>query len=140
MSNLDVAPPLMACGGRGGIGAEPVRELLAGREVTIGESTGVRRLLPNLRRRMVGTWCFVDHYGRTTSRPDPVCRCRPIRTPGCRRSAGSWTVKCCTLTDSVASTHSPIGRGKGVPSPEDQGEGQGSGEEPGSAAVKDSPA
>jgi hypothetical protein len=32
MSNLDVAPPLMTCGGRGGIGAEPVRELLAGRE------------------------------------------------------------------------------------------------------------
>jgi redox-sensitive bicupin YhaK (pirin superfamily) len=53
----------MTCGGRGGIGAEPVRELLAGREVTIGESTWVRRLLPNLRRRMVGAWCFVDHHG-----------------------------------------------------------------------------
>jgi redox-sensitive bicupin YhaK (pirin superfamily) len=53
----------MTCGGRGGIGAEPVRELLAGREVTIGESTGVHRLLPNLRRRMVGAWCFVDHHG-----------------------------------------------------------------------------
>jgi hypothetical protein len=30
----------MTCGGRGGIGAEPVRELLAGREVTIGEHRG----------------------------------------------------------------------------------------------------
>jgi quercetin 2,3-dioxygenase len=41
----------------------PVHELLAPREVPLGESTVVRRLLPNLGRRMVGAWCFVDHYG-----------------------------------------------------------------------------
>jgi quercetin 2,3-dioxygenase len=63
MSNLDIAPRLTSCGGRAGIGAEPVRELLAGRDVQLGESTAVRRLLPNLKRRMVGAWCFVDHYG-----------------------------------------------------------------------------
>jgi hypothetical protein len=33
-----------------------------------------------------------------------------------------------------------MGGAQGVPSPEWKGEGQGSGEEPGSAAVKDSPA
>jgi redox-sensitive bicupin YhaK (pirin superfamily) len=76
MSNLDVAPQLTVCGGRSGIGAEPVRELLAGREVTLGESTGVRRLLPNLRRRMVGAWCFVDHYG-----PDNVAAGPGMRVP-----------------------------------------------------------
>jgi quercetin 2,3-dioxygenase len=43
--------------------AEPVRELFVGREVSLGGSTVVRRLLPNLGRRLVGAWCFVDHYG-----------------------------------------------------------------------------
>jgi redox-sensitive bicupin YhaK (pirin superfamily) len=42
-------------------------ELFAGREVSLGGSTVVRRLLPNLGRRLVGAWCFVDHYG-----PDDV--------------------------------------------------------------------
>ncbi|GHJ42155.1 hypothetical protein Sm713_77640 [Streptomyces sp. TS71-3] len=51
------------CGGRGFVVAEPVRELLSPRRVKLGESTEVRRLLPNLGRRMVGAWCFVDHYG-----------------------------------------------------------------------------
>jgi redox-sensitive bicupin YhaK (pirin superfamily) len=40
---------------------------LPGREVLLGESTRVRRLLPTLGRRMVGAWAFVDHYG-----PDDV--------------------------------------------------------------------
>jgi quercetin 2,3-dioxygenase len=40
-----------------------VPELFRGREVRLGGSTVVRRLLPNLGRRLVGPWCFVDHYG-----------------------------------------------------------------------------
>lgn len=43
--------------------AVPVRDLLPGKEVPLGESTRVRRLLPSLGRRMIGAWCFVDHYG-----------------------------------------------------------------------------
>ncbi len=43
--------------------ARPVLELYAGREVALGESTVVRRVLPNLGRRLVGPWCFIDHYG-----------------------------------------------------------------------------
>ncbi|GAA2100690.1 pirin family protein [Actinomadura alba] len=50
-------------GGRGDVSAEPVRELLTSRQVLLGEGTRVRRLLPNIGRRMVGAWCFVDHYG-----------------------------------------------------------------------------
>jgi redox-sensitive bicupin YhaK (pirin superfamily) len=42
-------------------------DLLPGREVLLGESTRVRRLLPTLGRRLVGAWAFVDHYG-----PDDV--------------------------------------------------------------------
>ncbi|MFH8606787.1 pirin family protein [Streptomyces sp. NPDC018029] len=63
MSNLDREAVPSLCGGRGFVVAEPVRELLSPRRVKLGESTEVRRLLPNLGRRMVGAWCFVDHYG-----------------------------------------------------------------------------
>ncbi|MEE1746367.1 pirin family protein [Streptomyces sp. JV184] len=63
MSNLDRQAALSVCGGRGFVVAEPVRELLTPRRVRLGESTEVRRLLPNLGRRMIGAWAFVDHYG-----------------------------------------------------------------------------
>ncbi|WP_409331220.1 pirin family protein [Trujillonella humicola] len=42
-------------------------DLLPAKEVPLGESTRVRRLLPTLGRRLVGAWAFVDHYG-----PDDV--------------------------------------------------------------------
>lgn len=64
MSNLDRAAVPSLCGGRGFVVAEPVRELLSPRSVKLGESTEVRRLLPNLGRRMVGAWCFVDVYSK----------------------------------------------------------------------------
>jgi redox-sensitive bicupin YhaK (pirin superfamily) len=63
VSNLDRTPDLTVCGGRAGVATAPVHEVFAGREVLLGESTQVRRLLPNLGRRLVGPWCFVDHYG-----------------------------------------------------------------------------
>jgi redox-sensitive bicupin YhaK (pirin superfamily) len=63
VSNLDRTPDLTACGGLADTAAAPVHELFAGKEVMLGESTRVRRLLPNLGRRLVGAWCFVDHYG-----------------------------------------------------------------------------
>ncbi|WP_431963191.1 pirin family protein [Actinacidiphila sp. bgisy160] len=63
MSNLDVHPVPATCGGREDVSARPVHDLLTGRLVPLGESSVVRRLLPNLGRRMVGAWCFVDHYG-----------------------------------------------------------------------------
>ncbi|MEE1930535.1 pirin family protein [Streptomyces sp. TRM 70351] len=46
---------------------EPGSVLLAGHDVPLGRYTTVRRLLPHRRRRMVGAWCFVDHFG-----PDDV--------------------------------------------------------------------
>ncbi|MFF7633212.1 pirin family protein [Kitasatospora sp. NPDC008050] len=55
--------PTSVRGGRQDVPAGPVRELLAPRETALGGSTVVRRLLPGLGRRMVGAWCFVDHYG-----------------------------------------------------------------------------
>ena len=40
----------------------------------LGRTTHVRRLLPNKTRRMIGAWCFLDHYG-----PDDI-----------KRTGGMW--------------------------------------------------
>src|SRR3954466_5481281 len=77
MSNLDVQPAATVCGGRAGISATPVRDLLTARTVRLGESTEVRRLLPNLGRRMVGAWCFVDHYGPDDIADEPGMQVAP---------------------------------------------------------------
>ncbi|MBB3083545.1 pirin family protein [Geodermatophilus sabuli] len=63
MSNLDRRPSARELGGLEGTAAGPVLDLLPGKEVLLGESTRVRRLLPTLGRRLVGAWAFVDHYG-----------------------------------------------------------------------------
>jgi redox-sensitive bicupin YhaK (pirin superfamily) len=67
MSNLDKRPAARELGGLDSTSAGPALDLLPGKEVLLGESTRVRRLLPTLGRRMVGAWAFVDHYG-----PDDV--------------------------------------------------------------------
>ncbi|MFE9860731.1 pirin family protein [Streptomyces sp. NPDC005780] len=77
MSNLDRQAALSVCGGRGFVVAEPVRELLTPRHVRLGESTEVRRLLPNLGRRMVGAWAFVDHYGPDDIADEPGMQVPP---------------------------------------------------------------
>ncbi|MEU3597291.1 pirin family protein [Streptomyces sp. NPDC006798] len=77
MSNLDRQAALSVCGGRGFVVAEPVRELLSPRRVRLGESTEVRRLLPNLGRRMVGAWVFVDHYGPDDIADEPGMQVPP---------------------------------------------------------------
>ncbi|MER5731459.1 pirin family protein [Streptomyces sp. NPDC002138] len=77
MSNLERQPALSVCGGRGFVVAEPVRELLSPRRVTLGAGTEVRRLLPNLGRRMVGAWCFVDHYGPDDIADEPGMQVAP---------------------------------------------------------------
>ncbi|KQX30796.1 pirin [Streptomyces sp. Root63] len=77
MSNLDRQAAPSVCGGRGFVVAEPVRELLAPRRVQLGEGTEVRRLLPNLGRRMVGAWAFVDHYGPDDIADEPGMQVPP---------------------------------------------------------------
>ncbi|MBT3074800.1 MULTISPECIES: pirin family protein [Streptomyces] len=77
MSNLDRQATPSVCGGRGFVVAEPVRELLTPRRVPLGESTEVRRLLPNLGRRMVGAWAFVDHYGPDDIADEPGMQVPP---------------------------------------------------------------
>lgn len=43
----------------------------------LGESTEVRRLLPNLGRRMIGAWAFVDHYGPDEIADEPGMQVPP---------------------------------------------------------------
>jgi quercetin 2,3-dioxygenase len=64
VSNLDPDPQEALCGGTADVAAAPTRELLTGRDVVLGGTRGmpVTRTLPNKHRRMVGAWCFVDHY------------------------------------------------------------------------------
>ena len=76
MSNLDRAPRLRHCGGLADVAPRPVHEVYPGQEVPLGESTVVRRLLPNLVRRLVGAWCFVDHYG-----PDDIATGPGMQVP-----------------------------------------------------------
>jgi quercetin 2,3-dioxygenase len=77
MSNLDVKPAPTECGGREDVPGGPVRELIQPRNVPLGESTVVRRLLPGLGRRMVGAWCFVDHYGPDDIADEPGMQVPP---------------------------------------------------------------
>ena len=76
MSNLEPRPAELV--GSTGVALAPVRELLPGREVVLGGTRGmpVLRTLPNRDRRMVGAWCFVDHFG-----PDDVSRSGGMRVP-----------------------------------------------------------
>ncbi|MCC3766143.1 pirin family protein [Streptomyces sp. UNOC14_S4] len=77
MSNLDLRPAPAVCGGRADVMARPVRDLLPAKTVPLGESTVVRRLLPSLGRRMVGAWCFVDHYGPDNIADEPGMQVPP---------------------------------------------------------------
>jgi redox-sensitive bicupin YhaK (pirin superfamily) len=65
VSNLERDPAESVCGGRTAVADEPVRMLLPARDVVLGgpRGTRVRRTLPHRDQRMVGAWCFADHYG-----------------------------------------------------------------------------
>jgi redox-sensitive bicupin YhaK (pirin superfamily) len=76
VSNLDRTPPLSHSGGLAEVAPRPVHQVFEGRKVALGESTEVWRLLPNLGRRLVGAWCFVDHYG-----PDDVADAPGMQVP-----------------------------------------------------------
>ena len=55
-----------------GVGSEvepPAAEVHDARESVVGSMT-VRRSLPKARRRTVGAWCFVDHFGPLAVEPD----------------------------------------------------------------------
>jgi len=60
VSNLEAARPALP--GGGAIDGVPRLELLSAREASIGPGQEVMRALPRRARRMVGPWCFLDHF------------------------------------------------------------------------------
>jgi redox-sensitive bicupin YhaK (pirin superfamily) len=77
VSNVETAPAETRCGGLTEVATRPVNEVFLARTVTIGEASDVRRLLPNLGRRLVGPWCFVDHYGPDDIASEPGMQVPP---------------------------------------------------------------
>jgi quercetin 2,3-dioxygenase len=75
MSDVTTDPRITVCAAEATGG--PVSELVAPRTVTLGAGTEVRRLLPSLGRRMVGAWCFVDHYGPDDVAAEPGMQVAP---------------------------------------------------------------
>ncbi len=74
MSNLERAPTETACGG---VATTPAtHQFLVGRDVPITKTSMVNRTLPHRDRRMIGAWCFVDHFG-----PDAVITMPGMRVP-----------------------------------------------------------
>jgi redox-sensitive bicupin YhaK (pirin superfamily) len=55
---------------------QPTVEVLSPRPVLLGPRQEVRRVLPNKDRRMIGAWCFVDHYG-----PEDITGREGMRVP-----------------------------------------------------------
>lgn len=91
MSNVETAPQELECAGDAA--EEPVHELLVGREVVLGGTRGltVTRTIPHKDRRMVGAWCFVDHYGPVSIAGGPGMRVGPH--PHCGLQTVSWLVE-----------------------------------------------
>jgi redox-sensitive bicupin YhaK (pirin superfamily) len=76
VSNLEPEPRETECGGAVALASRPEAVLLPGRDVPLGRYTTVRRLLPHRDRRMVGAWCFLDHFG-----PDDVADRPGLQVP-----------------------------------------------------------
>jgi redox-sensitive bicupin YhaK (pirin superfamily) len=93
VSNLERNPQEAVCDGRLAVADEPVRTLLPGREVVLGGSRGtmVRRTLPHRERRMVGAWCFADHFGPEDIASGPGMRVPPHPHTGLQTV--SWLVE-----------------------------------------------
>jgi quercetin 2,3-dioxygenase len=61
VSDLATRPEELVCGSAGQGGPETL--LLSARRVWLGKTTEVARVLPDRDIRMIGAWCFLDHYG-----------------------------------------------------------------------------
>src|SRR5437867_954372 len=61
MSDLMPSADVLEC--PPGLASAPVLESYPAREAALPGGLTVRRALPRAARRMVGPWCFLDHYG-----------------------------------------------------------------------------
>jgi hypothetical protein len=67
---------------------QPVAQRIEASSATLGEGMQIRRALPTRHRRMVGPWCFLDHFG-----PADVAQGRGMRVgphPHCGLQTVTW--------------------------------------------------
>lgn len=89
MSNLEPQPLESDCGA--GVVVAERADVLEGRDVPLGRHTVVRRLLPHADRRMVGAWCFLDHFG-----PEQIADTAGMQVPPhphCGLQTVTWLVE-----------------------------------------------
>lgn len=86
MSNLEQHPTEQDAGSTVALALR--HDVLAGREVPLGRYTVVNRLLPHTNRRMVGAWCFLDHFGPDAILTGPGMQVPPH--PHCGLQTVTW--------------------------------------------------
>ena len=69
MSDLDTRPREQVC--FAGEASGPEELLITARTVPLGKTSAVARALPDRQLRMIGAWCFLDHYGPEELGQDP---------------------------------------------------------------------
>jgi quercetin 2,3-dioxygenase len=89
VSNLEPRPAEITASA--GVIAADRADLLDGRDVPFGRHTVVRRLLPHTNRRMVGAWCFLDHFGPERIAGGPGMQVPPH--PHCGLQTVTWLVE-----------------------------------------------
>jgi len=60
-----------------GVAHRPAHELVDTRDAVLGEGLTIRRALPHQARRMIGAWCFLDHFGPVDTRGGDGLRVGP---------------------------------------------------------------
>ena len=63
MSDLETPCRASNSGEGADVAREPVSQLIATRDAVLGEGLTIRRALPSRERRLIGAWCFLDHFG-----------------------------------------------------------------------------
>jgi redox-sensitive bicupin YhaK (pirin superfamily) len=63
MSNLEQQSASSVSTDCAAASGQPVSQRIATRVAVLGEGMTIRRALPTRTRRMVGAWCFLDHFG-----------------------------------------------------------------------------
>jgi len=63
MSNLEQQAATSVSSDCPATARQPVSQRIATRDVVLGAGMTIRRALPSRQRRMIGAWCFLDHFG-----------------------------------------------------------------------------
>lgn len=63
MSNLYLQKELSSSKNCPPSSEKPIHQVIHCRETTLGNDLIIRRALPHRERRMIGAWCFLDHFG-----------------------------------------------------------------------------